>query len=59
MTAICDAMRKAELHKLCIPRELGGMNAPLLLYFLSAEMLARYIRIGEIFTRNAAAGLGI
>jgi integrase len=25
----------------------------------SAEMLARYIRIGEIFTRNAAAGLGI
>ena len=24
----------------------------------SAEMLARYIRIGEIFTRNAAAGLG-
>jgi len=25
----------------------------------SAEMLAKYIRIGEIFTRNAAAGLGI
>jgi hypothetical protein len=25
----------------------------------SAEMLARYIRIGELFTRNAAAGLGI
>jgi hypothetical protein len=25
----------------------------------SAEMLARYIRIGEIFTRNAAACLGI
>jgi integrase len=25
----------------------------------SAEMLARYIRIGEIFTRNASAGLGI
>jgi integrase len=25
----------------------------------STEMLARYIRIGEIFTRNAAAGLGI
>jgi len=25
----------------------------------SVEMLARYIRIGEIFTRNAAAGLGI
>jgi hypothetical protein len=25
----------------------------------STEMLARYIRIGEIFTCNAAAGLGI
>jgi hypothetical protein len=25
----------------------------------SAEMLVRYIRIGESFTRNAAAGLGI
>jgi integrase len=25
----------------------------------SAQMLARYIRIGEIFTRNDAAGLGV
>jgi hypothetical protein len=25
----------------------------------STEMLAKYIRIGEMFTRNAAAGLGI
>jgi hypothetical protein len=25
----------------------------------SAEMLARYIRIGTMFTRNTAAGLGI
>jgi hypothetical protein len=25
----------------------------------SVGILARYIRIGEIFTRNAAAGLGI
>ena len=25
----------------------------------SAEMLAKYIRIGEMFARNAAAGLGI
>jgi hypothetical protein len=25
----------------------------------SAEMLAKYIRIGEMFTRNATAGLGI
>jgi hypothetical protein len=25
----------------------------------SAEMLAKYIRIGEMFTRNATTGLGI
>ena len=38
---ISQAMRDAELHKLCIPRELGGMNAPLTLYMLGAEALAR------------------
>jgi alkylation response protein AidB-like acyl-CoA dehydrogenase len=36
-----DAIRAADLHKLCIPRELGGLNAPLLLYFLCGEMIAR------------------
>ena len=41
MHAVFDAIRAADLHKLCIPRELGGLNAPLLLYFLSAEMIAR------------------
>jgi alkylation response protein AidB-like acyl-CoA dehydrogenase len=38
---ISQAMRDAELHKLCIPRELGGLNAPLTLYMLGAEALAR------------------
>jgi alkylation response protein AidB-like acyl-CoA dehydrogenase len=41
MLAVFDALRAADLHKLCIPRELGGLNAPILLYFLSAEMIAR------------------
>ena len=41
MTSVFAAIGGAELHKLCIPRELGGLNAPLLLYFLSAEMIAR------------------
>ena len=41
MRAAFAAIKSAELHKLCIPRELGGLNAPLLLYFLGAEMLAR------------------
>src|SRR5580704_7198867 len=36
-----EAIRQADLHKLCIPRELGGLNAPLLLYFLCGEMVAR------------------
>lgn len=41
MRAVFAAIKGAELHKLCIPRELGGLNAPLLLYFMGAEMLAR------------------
>lgn len=41
MRAAFAAIKASELHKLCVPRELGGLNAPLLLYFLGAEMLAR------------------
>jgi len=41
MGAIFDAVRAADLHRLCIPRELGGLNAPILLYFLGGEMIAR------------------
>jgi 3-(methylthio)propanoyl-CoA dehydrogenase len=41
MRAVFAALKGAELHGLCVPRELGGLNAPLLLYFMAAEMLAR------------------
>jgi 3-(methylthio)propanoyl-CoA dehydrogenase len=41
MTAAFGALRDAELQKLCLPRELGGLNAPLLVYFLTGEMIAR------------------
>jgi hypothetical protein len=41
MDAVFDRIRQAELQKLCLPRELGGLNAPLLLYFLTGEMIAR------------------
>ncbi len=41
MTYVFEAIKAAELHRLCLPRELGGLNAPLLLYFLSGEMIAR------------------
>ena len=34
-------LNEAELHRLCLPRELGGINAPLMLYFLCGEMIAR------------------
>ena len=36
-----DAINAAEMHKLCIPRELGGLNAPLL---LSTSCAARWSR---------------
>jgi alkylation response protein AidB-like acyl-CoA dehydrogenase len=41
MEAAFDALRRAELQKLTLPRELGGLNAPLLVYFLTGEMIAR------------------
>ena len=34
-------MREMDLFGLCLPRELGGMNAPLVLYLLSNEIFAR------------------
>jgi alkylation response protein AidB-like acyl-CoA dehydrogenase len=39
--AVFDALREAECHRLCIPRELGGLSAPLLVNFLAAELIAR------------------
>jgi alkylation response protein AidB-like acyl-CoA dehydrogenase len=41
MTEVFDLIKAADVHRLCLPRELGGLNAPILLYFLVAELLAR------------------
>lgn len=41
MEAIFESLAELELHGMCLPRELGGMNCPLILYFINAEMLAR------------------
>ncbi len=41
LQGIFDQLKELGLHGLCVPRELGGMNAPLLIYYLSAELLAR------------------
>ena len=41
LQGIFDQIREMELHGLCLPRELGGMNAPLMLYFLTSEVFGR------------------
>lgn len=39
--ALFAEIKALELHRMCLPTELGGMNCPLLLYFLTGEMFAR------------------
>ena len=41
MQTIFDRIQELELHWMTLPREFGGMNTPILLYFLSAELMAR------------------
>ena len=38
---IFDALAEMELHGMCLPRELGGMNCPVLLYSMNIELFAR------------------
>jgi len=38
---IFDKIKELELHSLPLPRELGGMNAPMMLYFINSELMAR------------------
>lgn len=38
---IFDQIKQLELHGLCVPRELGGLNAPMALYYLVSEMFGR------------------
>ncbi|MGH1345503.1 MAG: acyl-CoA dehydrogenase family protein [Nannocystales bacterium] len=38
---IFEQLKGLDLHWMCIPRELGGMNCPLVSYFINAEMMAR------------------
>ena len=41
LDTIFRKLKELELHGLCTPRELGGMNAPLLMYFAASEVMAR------------------
>lgn len=38
---IFDQIKQLELHGLCVPRELGGLNAPMALYYLLSELFGR------------------
>ena len=38
---IFEKIKALELHGMCVPRELGGMNVPLVVYMLNAEMMSR------------------
>lgn len=38
---IFEKIKALDLHGLPIPRELGGMNAPMLVYFMNSELMAR------------------
>jgi alkylation response protein AidB-like acyl-CoA dehydrogenase len=41
LASIFEQVKQLGLHGLCVPRELGGMNAPVMLYFLASEMFGR------------------
>jgi alkylation response protein AidB-like acyl-CoA dehydrogenase len=41
LRAIFDELGSLELHGMCLPRDLGGQNCPLLVFFLSSELFAR------------------
>lgn len=41
LAEIFKRLKELDLHRLILPREFGGMNAPLLLYFVNGELLAR------------------
>jgi alkylation response protein AidB-like acyl-CoA dehydrogenase len=41
LAGIFEKIKELHLHGLPLPRELGGMNAPLMVYFINSELMAR------------------
>jgi alkylation response protein AidB-like acyl-CoA dehydrogenase len=41
LAGIFDKIKELDLHSLPLPRELGGMNAPMMVYFMNSELMAR------------------
>ncbi len=57
---IFEQLKALDLHWMCIPRELGGMNCPLLSYFINAEMMARAdVSVGTHFGFHGGMALSM
>jgi len=41
LDAIFEQIKALDLHGMCLPRERGGLNCPLLLYMVNTELFAR------------------
>jgi alkylation response protein AidB-like acyl-CoA dehydrogenase len=41
LAQIFDRIRDLQIHGLNVPRELGGLNCPMVIYFMAAELMAR------------------
>lgn len=41
LDAILAKLHRLDLHGMCLPRELGGMNAPMILSLINSESMAR------------------
>ncbi len=41
LQSIMDQIAELGLHGMCLPRDLGGLNSPAMVYFIVSEMLAR------------------
>jgi 3-(methylthio)propanoyl-CoA dehydrogenase len=60
MDELFRQIQSLDLHWMCVPRELGGMNCPLLLYFINTEMLARAdVSVGAHFGFHGGMALAM
>lgn len=53
-----EVFRDNELHKMVFPRELGGLNVPLIVYYLAGELIARG-DVGAMTHFSFHAGIGM
>ena len=58
LAGIFERIKDLDLHGLPIPRELGGMNAPMLVYFLNSELMAR-ADVSAMAHHGFHAGIGM